>query len=100
MRKFDDWFAGFKASISNYGYYVNFEKIHRNVESVKVELNILNSLIGSKDIGTKFEELLIKYPACLKCIPLLLAIRNSEIQVMDGNTEFRFSFHKKNYSIA
>ena len=44
-RIFNDWLSKFKASISDYTYYVDFEKIYKNVDKVKVELNILNSLI-------------------------------------------------------
>lgn len=99
MRNFNEWLSRFKPSISDYGYYVDFEKVHRKVESVKVELNILNSLIGSSDIENDFESLISKYPECLKCIPLLLAVRTSEIYAIDSNGEFRFSFREMNYSI-
>lgn len=50
MRDFNTWLSGFRDSIADYGYYVDFEKVHRNIDSIKVELNILNSLIGSKSI--------------------------------------------------
>jgi type II restriction enzyme len=100
MRNFKEWFARFKSSISDYGYYVDFDKVHRNVDAIKVELNILNSLIGSKDIDSTFETLLERYPECLKCVPLLLAVRESEIYAIDGDGEFRFSFRTMNYTIA
>ncbi len=32
----------------------DFEKVNRNVESIKIELNILNSLIGSNSIEDDF----------------------------------------------
>jgi type II restriction enzyme len=99
MRNFTNWLSRFKSSIADYGYYINFEKVHRNVESVKVELNILNSLIGSKNIVSDFEKLLTKYPECLKCIPLLLAVRSNEIYAIDSEGEFIFSFREMNYSI-
>ena len=79
LRDFDNWLSSFRDSIADYGYYIDFEKVHRNVNSVKVELNILNSLIGSKNIENDFENLMKKYPEILKCIPLLLAVRASEI---------------------
>ena len=59
-RNFDDWFNKFKTSISDYTYYVDFEKIYKNVDKVKVELNILNSLIGSKNIEKEFKNIVIK----------------------------------------
>ena len=49
-RNFNTWLAGFRDSIADYGYYIDFEKVHRKVDAIKVELNILNSLIGAKNI--------------------------------------------------
>ena len=96
MRNFNDWLSGFRDSIADYGYYIDFEKVHRNVDSIKVELNILNSLIGSKNIELDFENLMKKYPEVLKCIPLLLAVRASEIycQNENGGHLFQFDFGK------
>ena len=65
-RDFNAWLSGFRDSIADYGYYIDFEKVHRNVDNIKVELNILNSLIASKDIETDFENLMRKYPEVLK----------------------------------
>ena len=95
-RNFNVWLSGFRDSIADYGYYIDFEKVHRNVDNIKVELNILNSLIGSKNIETDFENLMIKYPEVLKCIPLLLAVRASEIYCQDenGGHLFQFDFGK------
>ena len=91
-RNFDAWLSGFRDSIATYSYYVDFAKVYGNVESIKVELNILNSLIGSKNIKADFENILGKYPETLKCIPILLAVRNSEIAVSDESGSFQFDF--------
>lgn len=95
-REFNTWLAGFRDSIADYGYYIDFEKVHRNVDGIKVELNILNSLIGSKNIEADFENLMRKYPEVLKCIPLLLAVRANEIYCQDenGGHLFQFDFGK------
>ena len=98
-RNFNDWISKFKTSISDYTYYVDFEKIYKNVDKVKVELNILNSLIGSKNIEEEFQNILIKYPETLECIPLLLAVRSREIFVKDEINEYLFKFDKMVYSI-
>lgn len=98
-RNFNDWISNFKTSISDYTYYVDFEKIYKNVDKVKVELNILNSLIGSKNIEEEFQNILIKYPETLECIPLLLAVRSREIFVKDEINEYLFEFDKMVYSI-
>ena len=99
MRNFNDWLSKFKVSISDYGYYIDFDKVYRNVDAIKVELNILNSLIGSKDIENDFEQLIVKYQETLKCIPLLLAVREREIYAIDGDGEFTYNFRKANYGI-
>lgn len=95
-RDFNAWLSGFRDSIADYGYYIDFEKVYRNVDGIKVELNILNSLIGSKNIEVDFENLMRKYPEVLKCIPLLLAVRANEIYCQDenGGHLFQFDFGK------
>ncbi len=99
MRNFNEWLSKFKSSISDYGYYIDFNKVYRNIDAIKVELNILNSLIGSKKIESDFEQLIVKYPETLKCIPLLLAIREREIYAIDGDGEFLYNFKKANYNL-
>ncbi|MEE0060541.1 MAG: type II restriction endonuclease, partial [Acutalibacteraceae bacterium] len=91
-RDFNSWLSGFRNSIADYGYYIDFNKVHRNVENIKIELNILNSLIGSKNIEYDFENLIRKYPEVLKCIPLLLAVRANEIYCQDKNGGYLFQF--------
>ena len=99
-RDFNEWLKTFRSSICDYGYYVNFEKVYGNVDGIKVELNILNSLLGSKDIENDFEKLIAEYPQVLKCIPILLAVRGNEIYAIDGDGEYLFNFKKMNYSVA
>ena len=99
MRNFNAWLSGFRDSIADYGYYIDFDKVHRNVDNIKVELNILNSLIGSNNIETDFENLINKYPETLKCIPLLLAVRSNEIYAIDGNGDYTYNFKNPNLSV-
>lgn len=98
-RNFNEWINNFKSSISNYSYYADFKKIYKNVDKVKVELNILNSLIGSKTIEEDFKNIMLKYPETLECIPLLLAVRSTEIFVKDEINEYLFDFKKMVYSM-
>ena len=58
MRDFNKWLENFRNSIASYDYYIDFEKVHRNVDNIKIELNILNSLVGSKNIEEDFEKML------------------------------------------
>lgn len=97
-RNFNEWLKTFKSRISDYAYYVDFEKVYCNVDNVKIELNILNSLIGSKNIEHDFEKLLADYPQVLKSIPILLAVRGREIYAIDGDGEYLFNFYRPNYT--
>lgn len=98
-RNFTSWLSGFRDSIADYGYYIDFEKVHRNVDGSKIELNILNSLIGSANIESDFEVLLKKYPEVLKCVPLLLAVRANEIYAMDSDGAFTYDFRNQTLSV-
>ena len=95
-RIFYDWLSKFKESIADYKYYTDFEKVYNNIENIKIELNILNSLIGSANIEKDFENLITKYPETLKCIPILLAVRNNEIYAMDNDGLFLYNFKSQN----
>ena len=99
-RNFTEWLLTFTDSIANYKYYIDFETIYENAEIYKIELNMMNSLIGSKNIEKDFENLVNKYPEVIKCIPTLLAVRQSEIIVLDdeGN-KFEYNFKKMNYNV-
>ena len=92
MRDFTTWLAGFRSAIAGYKYYTDFEKIYRNVDSIKVELNIMNSLIGCQDIEKEFVALYRRYPEILKCIPILLAKRESDILTVDFDGEHIFNY--------
>lgn len=99
IRSFNDWISNFRSSISSYDYYINFDKVIKNAESIKIELNILNSLIGSDDVEKDFEELVTRYPETLSCIPLLLAVRGSQIYAQDEDGGFDYDFKKMNHSV-
>lgn len=99
-RDFIEWLSGFRSSIADYGFYINFDKVYRNVDDIKVELNILNSLIGSNNIEEEFRHLLSKYPEILKCIPILLAVRSSEIYCQDDRGGILFNFNPKKPSVS
>ncbi len=93
-RNFSDWINTFRESISDYKYYVDFPKVYKNVENVKVELNILNSLIGSKNIKRDFEILISRYPEVLPCIPILLAVRSREVYCQENGYGEWYYFDK------
>lgn len=98
-RDFNLWLSGMKESIASWTYYTDFKKVYENVQKVKVELNILNSLIGSKDIENEFIEIVKQYPNVLVVVPILLAKREKEIKVNDTSANYTFNFVKMNYTV-
>ncbi len=97
-RDFNEWLSGFRDSIANYKYYVDFDIVYENVEKFKIELNILNSLIGSKNIEKEFLDIITQYPKTLKCIPFLLAVRKLEILAQDEDMLYIYRFAQMNYA--
>lgn len=99
MRVFSDWLATFRPSINGYNYYVDFPKVKDNVEAVKVELHMLNSLIGEADIEGAFDALVCKYPTVIKCLPILLAVRGNEIYCQDEKGAVNYKFSKNQMTV-
>lgn len=90
-RPFDDIMQNLRKTVADYSYYTDFDKVYKNADKFKVELNILNSLIGEKDIENKFKDLVELYPNVLKIIPMLLAKRGYKVEVFkDKNITFDF----------
>lgn len=99
-RDFDKWLSTFRESIADYSYYVDFDTVYNNCNDIKIELNILNSLVGSNNIENDFEVLIQRYPEVLKCIPILLAKREKDIYCIDKNGAFNYNFKKMNYHVS
>ncbi len=92
--------SSFKHKITQWRYFVNWEKVLQNIEPIEKELNLLNTLIGKKDLRAATVELLSKYPEASKAIPLLLAIRDKSLEVLIDTRNFvyrKFDFSKKNF---
>jgi len=66
---------------------------------LKVEINILNALIASKNIEKEFADLIKRYPEVLKAIPILLAVREYEIYCQDENGAILYRFDKTIQSV-
>lgn len=98
-RNFKAWLLTMKDSIATWNYYTDFAKVYENVAKLKIELNILNSLIGSRTIEEDFKQIIEKYPEVIKAIPILLAKREREIKVIDSQDSYVFNFIKMNYTV-
>lgn len=68
-----------------YGFYVNWEKVKRNMLKCVTEISILNSLskVGVNERKAKLKEIMKKYPEVIPIIPLIIAIREKNIVILD-----------------
>lgn len=98
-RDFTTWLSTFRTTINGYGYYTDFQKVYENAEKFKIEINILNSLVGSKHIQSDFVKIIQRYPECIKAIPILLAVREREIYCQDETGAVKYTFNKFTQSI-
>ncbi|SJZ50216.1 type II restriction endonuclease [Mycoplasmopsis verecunda] len=99
-KDFNEWFSNFKETISDYKYFIDFDKVYSNVNKIKIKLQLFNSLIGTDNIENDFRELCLSYPEVVSVIPLLLADRNDVLKCLDNNDikVFNFQFNKNNMS--
>ena len=58
--------------ITQWDYYVNWEKVFNNLKPYEVELNILNVLVGKENIKEHLVDIINKYPRVINCIPVFL----------------------------
>ncbi len=98
-RDFNKWLATFRSSIANYSYYVDFDKVYESVDHIKIELNIMNSLIGSQNFDEDFKNIIIKYPSVKECIPILIAVRQKELEIQTSQGYRIYHFKINNNDI-
>jgi type II restriction enzyme len=79
---FNDLKNSLQDSIFSWDYFTDFEKVKLNVKSVEKELNILNYLIGKRDIEKEFIQLIEEYPNVRRALPLLIAVRREKLKDM------------------
>lgn len=97
---FDYFFKTLLPTNRTYDYYVNWEKVKKNVITYVTEISLLNSLtkIDRNEREEKLVEIISKYPEVIPVIPLIIAIREKNVIVLDiGDQLFykKFKFNKK-----
>lgn len=91
---FDKITQSFKEKITQWDYFVNWNKVFANLEPIEKELNLLNFLIGKEDIETEAYNLIKQYPQVIKAFPTLIAVREKSIDILVDTKNFIY----KNYS--
>lgn len=86
MQNFQSLIQTLQPSIFSWDYFSNFEKIRENSFQAKVQLNILNSLLWDDKIEQNFLELVKTYPETREILPILIAVRDFDKQILDRDT--------------
>ncbi len=89
---FDYFIKTLKTKITRWDYFVNWEKVIKNVEPIERELNLLNYLIGKEDFIKEASALILDYPQTIKAIPKLLAIRENSVEVLVDVNKFIYEY--------
>ncbi|MCX7973752.1 MAG: type II restriction endonuclease [Candidatus Aminicenantes bacterium] len=81
-------------------FFVDWNKVRNKVKEYEIALNILNTLIRNDDFDKTLRIILNKYPEVLPCIPLLLAVREYDMYVMEDfksnpNDIIHYDFSKR-----
>jgi type II restriction enzyme len=87
-----------KPTISGWDYFVNWDKVNKNVSELEVHLNILNVLIGKNNIEQETIKLLTEYPRTISAIPVLLACREKKFEVLESYKNIILDYESFNFN--
>jgi len=101
MKKdFNNFISTLKNSIKTWDYFVNWNKVFSNSSEIEIVLNKLNYLLGKDDLKEEFIRLYSSNPDIIKAFPVLLAVREKELEIYDKEDKtsqfFNFSNKDKN----
>ena len=89
---FDYFMGNIRTSIKTWDYFINWDKVNRGVDKVKIELNILNSLIWADNLEEEFVALIQEYPKVIRVFPILLAVRESRLEILKNYKELNLNY--------
>ena len=88
MKKdFNHLVSTFRSSIKTWDYFVNWNKVFTNSASFEIALNKLNYLIGKDDLQGEFYRLYESNPDIAKALPVLLAVRENNLEVYNKTSK-------------
>ncbi|MBU1345293.1 MAG: type II restriction endonuclease [Proteobacteria bacterium] len=86
----DGFIQTLRKSIITWDYFADFENSYKKAFELKIQLNILNSLIGEQDeFEKKFFQIIEKYPETRSALLVLIATRKKkidELPIIDRHT--------------
>ncbi len=89
FKSFEDYVTHFFKTLlptnQTYEYFVDWKKVRENVRKHIAEINLLNALskVSRDEREELLRDILAKYPRTLSVIPLIIAVRESEIHIIE-----------------
>ena len=102
MKKdFNSFVSTLKNSIKTWDYFVNWNKVFKNSSELEIVLNKLNYLLGKDNLREEFKRLYSDNPDIIKAFPVLLAVREKELEIYDKDekTSQFFNFSKNDKKV-
>jgi type II restriction enzyme len=98
--RFNDFMEQLSATNSTLDFFVDFDKISKNVDKISIKLNQLNYLIGKEDIPQAVKQLYKENKNCFSVLKILIAVRdNKEVMTPDGGVIFLNSYFESENKI-
>jgi type II restriction enzyme len=95
---FDGLLRTLKPSVTGWDYFVDWKGVRSNLIDIEISLNLLNYLVGKADLPAAAEDLLKRHPEVISVLPRLIAVRSSELDVLDDYRKAEFYYHHFNFS--
>lgn len=75
---FDIFLTQLQETNATLNYFVNFDKVRKNIAAIAIKLNQLNYLIGQKDLRAAITALYAENPAAFTVLDILIAVRKQK----------------------
>lgn len=100
-KDFNNFTSTLKNSIKTWEYFVNWKKVFSNSSELEIALNKLNYLLGKEDLEQEFKRLYSTNPDIIETFPVLLAVRESNLEIYDkeDKTSQFFGFLSNDQSV-
>ena len=104
MKKdFKNFIATLKPTIKTWDYFVDWQKVVHHKSTFEIVLHKWNYLLGKDNLELEFTNLIKNEPNIITAIPILLAVRDKNINLYDLSTKKNYTFffqNKPSYSDA
>lgn len=81
---FDNFLSQLSKTNSTLDYFVDFDKVSKNISKINIKLNQLNYLIGQEDLKQAIKELYLENPNCFSVLGIIIAVRENRPVLNDS----------------